>query len=595
MNNYNFWFEEDAAELPASLVATINDIDSRQSQRYLDNLIYLGMYSGKKIQGLGVNNYSFYDGDESPIKLNVVQACTDTLVSKVGKNNPKISILTDKGNYAQQQKAKKLEKFVNGQFNRLGVYKITPKNLKHACIFGDGLIKIYQQKSKIYLEQALPNEIIVDAREAIDGKPQMLYQIKQISKYVLIKIYPEYEAEIEESCSKNFINSFSAYDAHYRNDMVPVIEAWRLCPQGATTGGRHVIAIPTKTILDEKWESDYFPFAKLSYSEKVMGYWSAGVSEILSEIQYEIDRMIKRISQSIWINSVPRVFYEFSSKIVKEQFSNEAGSLIGYRGTPPQIFTPTSVGSDTFNHFDRMWQKAFEIVGISQMSMGGRKPAELQSGKAIREAQDVESDRFAQLKSAYDDHHLEIARQIIDRAKDIYKYDKSYAVICEDQDGTVEIKWSEVDMKKDACVMQIYPTNLLSQTPAGRLADVIDMMNSSLLDKETAMSLLDFPDIKAVMGIENAQRDDILETINTMLETGKFLPPEIYQNLQLGIKYCQAFYLKYKNKKVPQATLDNLLKWITEANSLIQALTPAPETIPVEQSAPLPQATQPIV
>jgi hypothetical protein len=89
------------------------------------------------------------------------------------------------------------------------------------------------------------------------------------------------------------------------------------------------------------------------------------------------------------------------------------------------------------------------------------------------------------------------------------------------------------------------------------------------------MSLLDFPDIKAVMGIENAQRDDILATIDKMVTTDEFLPPEIYQNLQLGIKYCQAFYLKYKSKKVSQVRLDNLLRWITEANSLIQVMTPA--------------------
>lgn len=579
----NFWFELDKEEVPSSVTATINEIENRQSQRYLDNLLYLGLYSGKRINGLGVYHYDQYGETDRRISLNLTQACTDTITSKIGKNNPKVTFLTDNGDYFQQEKAKNLEKYISGQFARLGIYKLATKCLKSACIFGDGLVKVYERDSEIFVEKTLSNEIIVDSREAFDGNPRNLYQVKQVSKVVLKKIYPDKEEQIEECSQQSFLSSYNNYDPFYRNDMVPVIEGWHLPSKKDKSDGRHIICIPNASLLDETWENDYFPFPKLSFSEKVMGFWNAGIPEIGYTIQCEIDRVMNRISDSIWLNSVPRIFYEYSSKIVKEHFNNDVGSMIGYRGQMPQIFTPTSVGGDVFGHVDRLYQKFFEIIGISQMSVGSVKQTAM-SGKAIRESQDTEGDRFAALKQQYDNFHLDIANQILDRSRDIAKYDKTYSIITQDQSGTVRIKWSEVSMKKDSYIMQMYPTNLLSSHPSGRLADTIDLMNVGLLTKDEALSLLDYPDIKSVISIEKAQREDILCTISTMINENKYLPPEVAQNLQLGIQYCQASYLIYKNKKVDQERLDLLLRWITEAGAIQAAMAP-----PVPQAAPIPE------
>jgi hypothetical protein len=591
-----FWFESEKEDLPKTLFATINEIDKRQSQRYIDNLLHLSAYTGKRLTGLGQSSYDDYDLGARRISLNVTQACTDTITSKIGKNNPKITVLTDNGNYSQQQRAKKLSQFINGQFQKLNIYRTASRVLKVGCVFGDGFIKIWQENSRIMAERTLPHELIVDSREAIDGSPRTLYQVKMVSKQILKKIYPDKEELIEEACKAGEFRTLEYYDPFYRSDMVAVAEGWRLPSRKGTNDGRHVISISTTELLDENWKYDYFPFPKLSFSEKVMGFWSAGIPEILYSIQAELDRVMERISDSIWINSVPRVLYEYSSKIVKEHFNNEVGSLLGYRGAMPTFITPQSVGPDVFSHIDRLYQKAFEIVGISQMSVGSSKPKELSSGKAIRESQDVESDRFAELKQAYDSFHLEIANQIIDRAKEIYEYDKSFAVITQDNEGTEIIKWSEVDMDRDAYVMQVYPTNLLSAHPSGRLADVLDLMGGGLLGKEDALSLLDFPDIKAMMSsnIQLAQRNDILATISKMVDTGKFIPPEINQNLNLGVQFCQAFYLTYKNKGVPEKTLNNLLLWISEATALIISMTPPPMPpeaagLPTEASAPTAQ------
>lgn len=582
MRNDVFWFEADKKDLPELIFATINEIDKRQSQRYIDNLLHLSSYTGKRILGLGMGSYDDYDIGGDRICLNITQACTDTIVSKIGKNNPKITVLTDNGNYSQQQRAKKLSQFINGQFQKLGIYRLASKSLKVASIFGDGLVKVWQENSQIMAEKTLPHEIIVDSREAIDGCPRTLYQVKMVSKQVLKKIYPGKEEYIEEACRAGAFRTLEYYDPFYRSDMVAVAEAWRLPSRKGSGDGRHAIAISTIELLDEPWKYDYFPFPKLSFSERVMGFWSAGIPEILMPIQYELDRVMKRISDSIWLNSVPRVLYEYSSKIVKEHFNNEVGSLIGYRGAIPQFVTPQSVGADVFGHIDRLYAKGFEILGISQMSVGSSKPKELSSGKAIRESQDVESDRFAELKQAYDSFHLEIANQIIDRAKEIYAYDKSFSVITQDNEGTEVIKWSDVDMDRDAYIMQVFPTNLLSSHPSGRLADVLDLINGGLMSKEDALSALDYPDIKSIMtsSIELAQRNDILATISKMIDTGKFIPPEVNQNLVLGVKFCQAYYLNYKNKGVPEKSLNNLLLWISEASAMIAAMTPPAPVVP---------------
>jgi hypothetical protein len=270
------------------------------------------------------------------------------------------------------------------------------------------------------------------------------------------------------------------------------------------------------------------------------------------------------MSQSIHLVSVPRILYEISSKIVKQHFNNDIGSMIGYSGTPPSFQNPISIAQDMVQYVQFLLQSAFQEIGISQLSASSQKPAGLNSQVALREYNDIETERFASFAASWENFHMDIARQQIDLAKDLAKENVNYGVWGKQGKGVKFVKFSEIDLKDESYVMQAYPTSLLAGTPSGQLDKVSDLISLQIVTPDEAASLIDFPDTEAVLGIKNADRDDIMYTLESLLD-GKYFSPEPFQNLQLGIKYLNSAYLKYRNSGVKEENLQLIRRWIDEA------------------------------
>jgi hypothetical protein len=137
--------------------------------------------------------------------------------------------------------------------------------------------------------------------------------------------------------------------------------------------------------------------------------------------------------------------------------------------------------------------------------------------------------------------------------------------------------------------MDIFPTSSLSNTPAGRLQDVQELLQAGFITKEDGMKLLDFPDLEGTMNLLNAGIEDIEKMIEDMVEHGNYTTPEPYQNLELGIKKCQQAYLMYRAQGAPDERLELLRRWMEDAQGLL--IKAATGTNP---PPPLPQESLPI-
>ncbi len=574
-----YWFNAKSdEELANGVFDVIKDISKRQFYRTEQNYRYYKLYTNTDYRGVTVNDYSL-NSRMSMLSLNVIQSITDTVTSNIGKNKPKVTFLTDDGDYKMRKRAEKLEMFTHGQFNKSKVYKTSPLALKRACVFGSGFLKPYIQDGEIKVDNVYPEEIKIDEREL--DNPRSIYQVKLVSRQMMIQMFPSKEEDIRAVRQNSYSEVFKVSTSDFSIDLIPVIEAWHLPSRKGAKDGLRALVIENCVLEQNSYDKCYFPFVKMNFSDDVSGWFGIGVSQLLTGIQYEINKTLKRIQQSIHLGAVPRVFYEIGSVSSKATFNNEIGSMVPYKRTMPQIITPQTVGAEVFNHLDRLYQRAFEIIGVSQMSAGGKKMEGLDSGEAIRTFRDVETARFAVLQEAYDEMHVELAEHMIDLAKEIAEQDPKYNVLAKTSKGVVKIPWKEVNMKEDSYVLGAYPTSLLPSEPAGKLATTIEMAQAQLITPQQATQLLDFPDIKQVVNIQNAKMDDIEKTIYHMIDTGEYLPPEIYQDLQTGIEYCQAYYLMFRTQKVDQARLNLLTQWMSDANAI---LTPPEDEEMIEQS-----------
>ena len=583
--NGNYWWLANKNNLYQELFAYVKKLESRQSYRGADNLRFARLYGNYEQVGLGAFNYSKAEmsyGVVNRVTLNVIQSLIDTVVSKITKNKPKATFLTSGGDFSLQRKAKKLTKFVEGIYSYGDFYSKAALAFQDACIFGTGCLKVFIDQGQLKVERVFINEIKIDDVEAFYGKPRQLHQEKFIEKSVLIAMFPNKELEIDRA-SYPEAQSYGQ-DANSK-EMIQVIESWHLPSGPDAKDGKHTICISTATLFDEEYKKDYFPFVFFRWGEKPVGFFGQGLAEQLQGIQLEINKILRTIQVSMHLVSIPKLLVEASSKIVSSHLNNRIGGVIKYAGTPPQYAPLGGIPPELFSHLDRLYQRAYEISGISQLAAQSLKPAGLDSGKALREFNDLETERFMAVAKRYEKCFIDAAEIMIDMAKDLYESEGDFKVKARDGKFVETISWKDVNMDADKYLMEIFPTSALSNTPAARLADVQDLLAAGFISKEDGLKLLDFPDLEASLNLLNADNTNLEKVIETMIDKGEYFPPEPYQNLENVIRKVQQAYLLYKVQGAPEDRLELLRQYMEDAQNLLmraQEKAPSPEELTKE-------------
>ena len=570
------WYKIKDDTIHTSLMPLIRKVQENQIYRRAENLMWARLYGSVDIMGLSPTTYS----RPNPItqgtrpKFNIVASCIDTLAAKISKNRPRAFFLTDGGDWALQNKAKKLQKFIDGQFYAANVYQESDKSFIDACTFGTGIVKVFSRESKIVVERIIPDEIVVDDAEALYGKPRNLYQKKLIDRDMLINLFPKFKSQIMDLPKPN--DEFGYYNMTDA-DFVEVTEAWHLPSGDNTHDGRHVIAVDNCDLVNEEYTRKVFPFAKMTFRERLAGWYGQGVSEIIMGTQVSINRILRNNDISQYLHSAAAWLIEENSAVVSAHLNNDIGHIIKFRGMPPELKTWAAVNPEMYQQLDRHIQRAYEEVGISALSAASAKPAGLDSGKALREYNDIESERFIKLGQKWEEFHLKIADLMIEEAKVIAETDKSFSVLAKTGSFVEEIKWKDVDMSKDKYQMQTFPTSQLPRTPYAKMQYVTEMQNAGYIDPETAQELLEMPDLEQFSNLVFAGRRVIRDAIQKMMDTMDYVAPEPFQDLNYTITYAQQYYNYAKLHGADELKLEMLRRYIEQANAL---LGPPPEAQP---------------
>ena len=164
-----------------------------------------------------------------------------------------------------------------------------------------------------------------------------------------------------------------------------------------------------------------------------------------------------------------------------------------------------------------LWQRAFEVIGVSQLSAGGQIPRGLEkaSGTALRTYQQTESERFQLIRNDYEESFIGMIKKAIKMLSD----------------SDLPISRKEIMEAKDK--MSIWTSSLLPETPAGRLAMVGDLFNSGLLKTDQALSLMESPDTAKFLNSETARTKAIDLLLDKALDKGE--KPIYYPELGLDL------------------------------------------------------------
>jgi hypothetical protein len=577
------WWTEKSQEIYQHIFGYLRSLEQDQGPRRLQWLQFARLYQNQAPAGFfsGVSQAGIgQSGLKDTPAVNVVKSCVDTATSKIGKTKPRPLFLTENGNYKQQSKAKKLTQYMDGQFDIMQLYAKAAAVFRDGCIFGTGALKIYIDKDAgtVACERVLPDEIIVDDGEAIYGKPRQLHQKKYLSRDVLSEMFPKHKEAIYEAPLAFASVSKSAGTP----DLVRVVESWHLPSSKEATDGKHSICLENVTLFSEEYTKAWFPFVFWSWSSRVAGFWGMGLAEELYGTQLEISKLLRNIQLAMHLVAVPRVWVQNGSNVTASHINNEIGAVVKYNGTKPEFFTPAAMSSEIYEHLRWLIKSAYEQTGISQLSANAQKPAGLESAVALREFQDIESERFQVVGQRWEEFFLEATKIIVDLTRDMVEMGIKGKVKVANKSFMETIKWSEVNLEEDAYVLRCFAANILPTTPAGRLQKVQELVQAGWLSKELGRKLLDFPDVEAAMKQELSSTELTDKMVEGILDRGEWASPEPEMDLQEALTTSQHRLIQARLDKVPEENIELLTRW----RETIKSMLPSPEPTTID-AAPL--------
>jgi len=564
-----------------ALCGDIKTLQGKLTYRSNQNLDYLRLYSNMNVQSLHGDAYDQpdpYNADR--LVLNIVQSIINAVTAKISTNRPRCMPMTEGGDWELQQQAKQLAKFFDGQFYQSQIYRTSRIIFRDACIFGTGAIKCHvdwrdPKNPQIVAERKLIEDILVDPIDGRYGNPRMLHEVQDMSREVAFATWPDKKRELESATQWGYDQ---ITESAYANP-VTIAEGWHL-PSSPTAGdGRHVIACDTGNLVDEDWKIERFSTAFFKWIEEALGFYGGALTAQLVGIQVEINKILMKISQHMHLAS-SFICASRGTKIVKEHLVNTPWSFLEHTGDAPTFITVAAISPEYFMQLDRLYAKAFEIAGITQLFATGLKPKGLDSKPAQREYKDTESERFMDVSQAWEELHFrDIPEILVDCAKEIDESKEGgYSVLAVNEDGmdnTLErIAWEDVNLDRDKYILQLHPTSFLPKSPAFKFQAVKEILEVSPELQPYALKLLNYPDLEAVTKRLTAPIDYI-EMVTDRMLYGKsedledlYDPPDAFTDLPKALEISRGKLLRAKIDKAPEERLDLLMRYMTECERL---------------------------
>ncbi len=583
-----WWREEEPKAVAAAMTAHVDDLRrvgsyngiSRRQELAAWRSLYLDRPS-KSAMDLGLRTR------RSP--FNLTQGGVDALHAKITVTRPRPQIVSVGGRWKQQRKSKLLQRWIDGEYDRLKAYKLLANLVHDAEIYGTGWLKCYGAFGRVQLMRVWDGDIYLDPREERFGGVRTLYHVCAIDREELWERFPEGRAAIEKAPPAPLDESMPFDDLLVTGtrtvDMITVIEGWHLGP-GEDVPGRHVMAIHNGVLASDEWTHPHFPFVCYAWARDPERMRGQGVVERGAGIQLDLDE-----HESVMIRAydtfVPRWAIPAMSNVSFKKLNDDISGFVYDGVQPPTVLAPPAVSPDFVNHGDRLAQRYYRVTGISEMEAQSLTSSNLSSGKAIMAHEDVTSMRFLQQGRDYEQASVDLSRLVLATADELAEDEAAALKVYGIDKGAELIDYRDARMGSDEYVVRVFPASKLPDTIAGRQETIGILMDRKIItDPQVARDLMDLPDLERHQDLASAKRANAERQIDLCLDGEQGLPSP-YMDLAFAIERAVMVLndaqLGGAEEDDPEA-MERLRSFIGAAEAMMNP--PAPPAAPGQPPAP---------
>jgi hypothetical protein len=500
-----------------------------------------------------------------PATENIIRSNIETATALLGNEGLRVAALTDGAEWSVQRRAKRMERYLEAQFQRLDWDVKQVRAVRSSGVAGNGYTKFEIYDGEICATHVPFDEVVVDEVACRAGPPRMLAHRRFISKDVLISHYPKHREAIERAHRDD--NGYWTTRRKLQGHQVALVEIWHLPSKRNAGDGRRVLCIDGATLADEPYTRSYFPFVVFRWVERLTGFYGCGLAEELAGYQLAVNKVNKTVRANMALYGNQRMFAHKSDQALGNQLDEEEGGIWFYAQKPPTVPDWPALKPDVYQYREALKTDAQRYSGIPDMAARSLKPVGLDSGAALREWTDIQASRLTTQKAAIERMRLDAARHIIDLSKELHGRKQNVKAFWNSRNLAKKIDWSEVDLEEDMYVLRIEPASAMSRTPAAMRELVKEIAQTGALQPEEILRLLGIPDVQRSLEMATAPLEDIEAEIEDMYNE---IPrsPEPFMDLKAGLKRVRSAFLNARRANAPQKVLDILVAWLAKAKHL---------------------------
>ena len=429
----------------------LNSQSGRKSKYQRNYNLYVGSMSSDidsaapSILGFMPANYSSTLENDTP-KFNVIKSAIDSVVSKISQARCRPFVNCNMGSHKTFMIARNLQSFLDSYCDVQALNKKVAAILRDAMIFDTGYL-FFNADSVEWL-RALPWDVYLDPQE-VSGNGSELKNL-----YIEFRNFPL--DQLDEDTKKLLTD-----DERERTYIIYSLYFNANTETKAIFINRRI----------KKIEKGYrkIPLIIFHYCEPLVGSSAISVADMLCGIQEQIDILLKKISEASRLSVANNYFVPKSLGVSASRLNNRIGNVIPINSAAEdiQVFNPEFINPQYMELLNDLIERAYNLVGVSQLSSQGKKETGITSGIAISTMESLENDRFELELHQYIDCFTNICKTMIEVMGTSDKYKKD--TLMAKSRYTYETTWESVKEETAKLKLMFSSADLLSKDPNEKL------------------------------------------------------------------------------------------------------------------------------
>lgn len=484
----NIWTDREYISTLSSRIEGKLDFYSYKLARYLNRA------------DVDLRNYDYQYYYSTPLSLiqdgdllrapstNVIKSVIDSLVSKLSNNKVRPFFAPVDGTFKTKKVIRQAQQFFDIYYDKINLNNIISETFKDACIFDIGYILINPFTFEV---ERVPSYCIEELNVNGENKVALIKWIHQpslaLDKYGI-------------STSRQYVN----IEMLIKEDEAILYVDEKKVKTVSTTG---------------------YPIVNVYYNEPINNGKTVSIVDELEGIQTQVDLINAKIASTSQLTPANLVFIDEQSGLKASDVNNKdcqiypVGIQPGNTANPVNVVTPVPFDPSWSSMLDFYINKAYDMIGISQLSAQSRKPSGLDSGVALQTMEDIESDRFEVQVNHFINAYVDVTRKLIEiipEDVEILPADKYQSTMT----------WASLKEQDNLYKVQYSAATSLSKDPAERAKQIIQMSQIGLINPSKAAELMDMPDLTDAYSDAEAMEMAVAAVINNAVEYDLYDVPD---------------------------------------------------------------------